>query len=324
MRPGHYEVWYITLNHRASGSGFWIRYTLESPAPGRGPAHAQVWFAAFDARDPSRNLALHRTHAIAEMRSAAVPFEVRIGPAVLGHGFARGEVRGAGRAARWDLSWTPAERTLRHLPDVVYRTPFADTRVLSPNPDVAVSGAIEVDGRAFVLHGEPGGQTHLWGRKHAHAWAWGRCNAFEGRPGALLESLSARLRRAGILFPPVTLLTLRLDGEELRFTRLLDALRCRCRFGTARYAFRASRRDVRIAGEFTCRPQDMVLAEYTDPDGERAYCANTEVATLRVQVRRRTGGRWRDAAGLVAEGTAHFEVASRTPDPAVALRHLSL
>ena len=27
----HYEVWFLTLNHRASQRGFWFRYVLESP-----------------------------------------------------------------------------------------------------------------------------------------------------------------------------------------------------------------------------------------------------------------------------------------------------
>ncbi len=32
-RP-HYEVWYLTFNHRESGTGYWICYTLDAPASG--------------------------------------------------------------------------------------------------------------------------------------------------------------------------------------------------------------------------------------------------------------------------------------------------
>ena len=34
-QPGHYEVWYLSLTDRASGSGVWIRYTMVAPTDGR-------------------------------------------------------------------------------------------------------------------------------------------------------------------------------------------------------------------------------------------------------------------------------------------------
>ena len=52
---------------------------------------------------------------------------------------------------------------------------LGETTVYRPNILVPVSGTITVDGETVQLAGEPGGQTHLWGRKHAYAWAWGRC-----------------------------------------------------------------------------------------------------------------------------------------------------
>jgi hypothetical protein len=185
-----------------------------------------------------------------------------------------------------------------------------------------MSGSIEVDGRVFELDGEPGGQTHLWGRKQAHAWAWCHATAFEGGRAAL-EAVTARLERGGRVLPPLTALTLILDGEELRFTRLRDLPLGRGRFGTAFYRFAAAGALVRIEGECSCRPEDMIMTEYQDPDGEPSYCANTEVGDMRVTVFRRAHplARWREAAALVAPRTAHFEVASRQRDPAIGNLH---
>ena len=45
FQRGHYEVWYATLSHLASRTGFWIRYTLEAPEEGHGEPYAQLWFA---------------------------------------------------------------------------------------------------------------------------------------------------------------------------------------------------------------------------------------------------------------------------------------
>ncbi len=321
-RAGHYEAWYLTFNHAPSRAGFWIRYTLEAPR-GRAPC-AQVWFAAFDAEDPARTVALNRTYPVADLHLHAAPFEVRVGPSVLRHDAARGDIEGGGHHVRWDLHWDAGSATHRHLPDLVYRTRFADTRVLSPNPRITLDGTVEVDGHRYDLGAEPGGQTHLWGRKHAHAWAWGRCSAFSEGGNGFVEALTVRVRRAGLVLPPVTLLTVHLDGAELRFTSLRSALRSRGRFGTGRYAFTAESAAARIAGEFSCTPERMVQAEYADPDGARCFCSNTEIGDLTLTVlRRAAGGAWEERR-LVAQGTAHFEVAGRERDAAVARRHLPL
>jgi hypothetical protein len=322
-QPGHYEVWYLTFNHRPSRTGFWIRYTMEAPCSGRGDPHAQLWFAHFDAADPRRNFALHRKLPIASMRARAAPFEVRIGDATLTHGSARGSLEGAGHAARWDLGWTPARRTHLFLPGFLHRSPRVSTKVLSPNLDVALHGRVEVDGRALALEAERGGQTHLWGRKHANAWAWGHCNAFEGRPGTALEALTVRARP---LAPPLTFLTLVLDGEALRVPGPADLVLARGRMGTARYEFGARASDVRIEGGYSCRPEDMVVAEYADPDGEPSYCANTEVADLWLRVHRRSGwlGRWVEQARIAAPRCGHFEVGGRSADPAIARRYVGV
>src|SRR5207248_674287 len=89
-QAGHYEVWYLTLNHRPSETGFWIRYTLEAPVAGHGEPYCQLWFAAFDARAPANSFALNRKLPMAELATRAEPFEVRIGEAYLRHGAARG------------------------------------------------------------------------------------------------------------------------------------------------------------------------------------------------------------------------------------------
>jgi hypothetical protein len=94
--------------------------------------------------------------------------------------------------------------------------------------------------------------------------------------------------------------------------------------GTGYYRFRASNASARIEGEFSARPADMVLAHYEDPDGAPSYCANTCAGDLRITVFRRSGGRLREAARLVAPRRGHFEVAARSPDPAVVHSHVTV
>ncbi len=325
---GHYEVWYLTCNDPQTGDGYWIRYTLEAPQAGVGEPYAQIWFARFDAGTdgPARTFGINRKLPIASLTAATEPFEIALGGSRLGNDHATGAVSGDGHAAEWDLRWTPATRTLHQLPAVMYRRGgLGETTVLSPNVDVALSGSITVDGTRFLLAGAPGGQTHLWGKKHAHAWGWGHCNAFEGHPGAVLEVLAPRLKRGGFMLPPMTVCTLRVGGEELAFTRFDQALRApRAELATGRFRFAAGGLTARLEGEFSCRPEDLVRAEYHDPDGEPSYCHNSCVADLRVTVYRRAGTRWREDVRLVAPRRGHFEIAGRTPDPAVTNRHVTV
>jgi hypothetical protein len=328
-RRGHYEVWYVTLHHAASETGYWIRYTLESPLDGVGQPYGQLWFARFDPRDPRRTFGINRKFPIASMTAEANPFAVHLGGNLFRHDAARGALAGDGHDVRWDLAWTPAPTTHHHLPKVMYlRGGLGETTVLSPSLDAPVTGSITVDGQTITFSGahasERVGQTHLWGKKHAHAWAWGHCNAFDGRPGAAFEALTVRLRRRNVTLPPLTVLALYLDGEALAFNQFRHTPFTRGEMGTGFYRFRALGPSVRLEGEFSARPADMVLAHYEDPDGAPSYCANTCAGDLRITVFRRSGSRYREAARLLAPRRGHFEVATRSPDPAIEHQHVTV
>ena len=321
--PGHYEVWYLTSNHLASRTGYWIRYTLESPEPGRGEPYAQLWFAFFCADDPAKNFAINRKRPIAQLTAVADPFSVAIDESRLTRDRASGRLAGAGHEAVWDLRWIPSARTHRQLPGIMYlRGGLGETTVLSPNLDISLQGTITVDGRPYHFGGEPAGQSHVWGRKHAFQWAWGHCNAFRGRPGAALEVLSVILQRRGRLLPRLTTFVLYLDGRVHRFNQFRHTARTSAEVASTRLAFRGRSARWRIEGEYLCRPEDMVVAEYTDPDGTASHCANTEVADLRVTVFERRGPMgWREHARLIAPRTGHFEIGGRTRDPLLLADH---
>jgi hypothetical protein len=326
-KPGHYEVWYATLSHPPTTTGFWIRYTLEAPKPGHGEPYAQLWFARFDGDEPDRTFGINRRFPITELATSGVPFRVAIGDSELRHDGARGQLAGAGHVVSWDLTWLPSERVHLHLPSVAYMGNWADTQVLSPNLNVSARGQIVVDGERYELNGVPLGQTHLWGKKHAYAWAWSHCNGFHDAPGAALETLTVRLRRGPLVLPKLTMLSLYLDGDtpdKIEFRELRHLPLARSEFGTGRYLLTATNTEYKIEAELTCRPDDMLLAEYVDPDGEPAYCHNTECADARVTVWRRTpfAGPFREIRKLIADGTAHYEWGARAGDPLVKKRHV--
>jgi hypothetical protein len=81
---------------------------------------------------------------------------------------------------------------------------------------------------------------------------------------------------------------------------------------------------VRVEGEFSCAPTDVIRALYHDPDGEERWNHFTALADLRLTVSRRIRGRWQATEQLTATRTAAFELAGPTPDAAVTCEHVAV
>jgi hypothetical protein len=332
--PGHYEVWYITLSHRPTETGFWIRYTLEAPDPQVGPPYAQLWFARGDGQNPERTFGINRRFPIDMLSAERDPFALRIGPGRLDRSSLSGTLRGAGHDVSWDLRYLPATRTHMHLPSLAYARGgnLVDTVVFSPNLSVPLRGVITVDGVDYAFDGEPGGQTHLWGRKHAYAWAWAHCNAFdsgENHGVAVLEALTVQLRRGPVVLPKMTLLSIYPDGltgEELAFKQPWQIPLARSSYRTGFYQLMAMSPTVKVEATLRCQPEDMLLTEYVDPDGEPAYCHNTVVSScdLRLWRRRFPGARWQEWRHLQTRHGAHWEWGGRAGDSQVQKRHVTV
>jgi hypothetical protein len=316
----YYEVWFLTLNHRASQRGFWFRYALESPVGSdhNSPARAALWAATFNRRLPDRNLGLKREYSIDQfVRGRA---GLRVGDGLFSPCSASGRVDSGGHSIEWDLSYEPCDTTYHHVSRRMVQLARASSVVCSPNLDTRFSGRVVVDGDHIVLDEEPGCQSHLWGRKHVDDWVWVHSNAFEKLPGTVFEGLAARPRRAGRMLPPIQSLYLRHRGEEHRFVRLRLAEQWQRKLGMGYWSFSAMNTRLYIEGAAQCRLRDMLQAEYSDPDGERLYCINSEVANLKIRLFRRVHGvRWRHVETIKSYATAHLEHASRVIDDGVAL-----
>ncbi len=317
-KPGHYEVWFVTLSD--GRTGYWIRSTLHAPTGA--PPEGRVWFARFDREDPSRTLALNAGFAMKRVSDRPDPFEVRIGDAEFGSGQAAGKLAGSGHEVSWDVTWPTGDETLRLLPDALYRGGLAPTKPFSPNPATSFSGTVTVDGETVSLEGVPGQQGHLYGSRHAERWAWAHCAAFEGASGpAVLSALTAQGKRGPVTTPFTTFVTLRLDGRTIRLRKVSR------RTDTALGAWRIDLADrrYRLTGRVAADPERMVQARYLDPDGTPRWCHNSEVSSSKFVLfeRMRRGG-FEEVAVLSSEGTTHAEWAGRTPAPGEFAPHVDL
>jgi hypothetical protein len=92
-------------------------------------------------------------------------------------------------------------------------------------------------------------------------------------------------------------------------------------FGLEHWRFEARGGRRKLTADVSARREDLVGVTYHDPDGELAYCYNTEVADMRLDVWERDGRRaaWRKVDTLRSDRHAHFEYAQRTPIDGVPL-----
>jgi hypothetical protein len=113
----------------------------------------------------------------------------------------------------------------------------------------------------------------------------------------------------------------RVGGHDLLSVGPLAVIRNPSEFGLDHWRFEARAGRRKATCEVSARREDLVGVTYHDPDGELAYCYNTEVADMRLDLWERDGRRapWRKVDELRSERHAHFEYAQRTPVEGVPL-----
>jgi hypothetical protein len=318
--PGRYEVWYVTLTDPGSGIGVWIRHTLLARL--EGPAECALWLVAM-APDGER-LARRATFPVRDLAARDHPFALALGGADLSD---RGAAGAIAPDVAWELSWEPRLRPYALVHPLVARAKVAQTELVLPHADLAISGTVRLRGRVLELDGARGAQAHLWGTRHAARWAWAHCNDLRGPDGeprrdTFVDGVSVYVERLGRELGPSTPVVGRFRGEDFVATDPLAIVRTRSRFGLNTWRFEARDGARRIVAEVDARRGTVAGVTYHDPDGRPAYCANSEVASMRLSVWDRTArGRfgWTLRDSLFAAGRAHFESGRRRPMPGVAL-----
>ncbi len=321
--PGHYEVYYLTLTDPRTGAGLWIRYTMLAPLAETGErATAALWFLVMDPRGEGSTLARKATVPIGELHAELNPFRLQIGAATLSdYGMS-----GAIDDVAWDLRWEPCKRSYEHVDGLLRRSGMAKTILVLPHADLRVEGTVTLPGEQLTLGGAHGGQAHLWGSKHASSWAWVHCSEFmtaEGTPapGSFVDAVSVLVPRFGREVGPSTPVLGRIDGRDFQSTSPLRVLANQSTFALTGWRFEAVDVGRRLVGEIDATREQMVGVTYRDPDGEPAYCYNSETASMRLHLfeRSRQVGGWSLRQTLVARGCAHFEFGAREPVPGLEL-----
>jgi hypothetical protein len=272
------------------------------------PPTAALWFLAMDARGAHGR---KESYAIDRLHARADPFELTIGAATLTE---TGTAGSFGDVA-WDLHWTPGARGYEHVHPLLRHPAIAKTILTLPEPDLSIDGAISFADTRLELSGARGGQAHLWGSKHAQRWAWAHCNDFDGAGDSFVDGVSVIVARGAREIGPSTPVVGRIEGREFRSRSPLRVLSNRSSYSVTGWRFEAVAARLKLVGEVEADRGSIAGVTYHDPDGQLAYCYNSEIATMNLDVyeRARPLARWTHLRTLVAPGRAHFEYAQRTP-----------
>jgi hypothetical protein len=312
--PGHYEVYYVTLTDPATGTGVWVRYTMRAPLDR--PAECALWFVAM-APDGER-IARRAVFPASELQAYSEPFRLCLAGADLSD---RGAAGAIGADAAWELSWEPRLRPYALAHPLVARARVAQTELVLPHADLAITGTVRIGDRVLEIDGARGGQAHLWGTRHAARWAWTHCSDFhatggEPRRDTFVDAVSVYVECLGREVGPSTPVVGRFRGEDFVATDPVALVRARSRHGLSTWRFEARAGKRKVVGEVDAPRATLAGVTYHDPDGRPAYCYNSEVASMRVSVWDRTArGRygWTLRHSLTADGRAHFESGGRAP-----------
>jgi hypothetical protein len=280
---GHYESFFQRANHPHRPLAFWIRYTLLVPAGDADSAVGEVWATFFDG-ERAQVTAVKERRRLAECELSSERLGLRIGGSSLEEGSLRGTVNHGAHRIGWALDYEAPEPPLLLLPARYYEGGFPKAKSLVGAPRARFSGALEVDGRSIDVGGWIGSHNHNWGERHTERYAWGQVAEFDGGEDAFLECASARVRVGPVLLPFMTVVVLRLDGEEHRLNGLWTAARARTRVAALDWRFRTASRGVRVEAHIHAPASTFVGLGYDDPPGGRKLCLNSKLASCALRV----------------------------------------
>ncbi len=282
---GHYESWFQRANHPTRPLAFWIRYTIFSPKGRPDEALGELWSIYFDGENDDI-IAIKQVMPIGECSFSANDLDHRVGSATLNSEQLSGEAAGQGHHISWKLRYRSPDPQLLLLPESLYTAPFPKAKSLVGSPRAIFTGTLQVDDKAIQIDNWVGSQNHNWGSKHTDRYAWGQVSGFDEEPDSFLEIATARVKLGPIWTPWMTVMVLRIDGEEYRLNSIPQSVRAKASYDYFCWRFESSSRKASISGSIAAPIESFVGLPYNNPPGGVKTCLNSKLASCSLTLRR--------------------------------------
>ena len=276
---GHYESFFQRANHPDRPLAFWIRYTIFSPKGRPQDTVGELWAIYFDGETGQITTA-KQVIPISQCWFSDTDLNVRIGQVTLMDDRLEGLAESGGHTVQWALRYEGNEPPLLFLPFSFYERSFPKAKALVGTPNALYNGLLTIDGKQIEVNGWRGSQNHNWGSRHTDHYAWGQVAGFDNAPDAFLECSTAQVRLGGPFWTPrLTLMVLRVDGQEFALNSLTQAVRAYGRFDFFTWQIRSRTPQIRISVHIHAPMASFVGLTYNNPPGGTKTCLNTKLAT---------------------------------------------
>jgi len=268
---------------------FWLKFTLLDPTENRFPTQADVWAVAFDPGEGA-HVAVKNSFTPKDWEAERGLCYMRFGGSELRHNQSAGEVIGSKQIIRWDISWSPRVVGVRHLTyDWMYRKSFPKNKMVSPHPDMRVTGWVEVNGQRVTFSEAPGMQGHNWGVDHPSKWVWAHCNAFSSSGRSVFEGVSSPVKLGPLGKRWLTILYAEYDGEPILINNVRALLKTKTNLEGLRWEFDGTNGTHQLRGWFEAPAEHFAGLNYHNPDGTIVHCLNSKIANGSVELLRKNG-----------------------------------
>lgn len=285
---GHYESYFMRANDKATGHGFWIRYTIYQPESGAGSKQAmgELWAIYFE--KGKAPVAAKSEFPLSKAAYSNTNFDLNFDGATLTANALKGTAANAGEnKIEWNLSLSAIAtakdtNAIFPMPLTSYDTPLPRAKLLVAQPFVTFSGSLSVNGKKIDIDAWQGSQNHNWGSRHTDEYAWGQVAGFDNEPDSFLEVASAKLKVGPIMTPYLTPITLRHKGKDYLLNTYWQAFRNKVTLNYFDWVFSGENSDLRIDGHIWADRGDFVALNYYNPPGDVKTCLNSKVASCEI------------------------------------------
>lgn len=303
------ESFFIKLHVPEEGAAFWARYTLRRPVSGAGEPVGCLW--GVFSRVTGDQTAGCDIFPADQVATGTEHFYLKIGPGELSMGRATGKVTteaAGGSDLEWDLSFEAGAGCVAHFPaEAMYNLGFPRNKLASPHVSTRFYGTIKAGERTYRVDGARGMQGHNWGPAVSDHWVWSHMNTFEGHDDAVFEGVSSILRIGPVTLPSLTILYLRVDGNEWLFNGLHQMILSRSETRGLTWKFAGSSGNLRLSGSVVAQPELTTSLDYISSDASTVRCLNSNLSDARLALEGLPGGR----RELTARRTATLEMGGR-------------
>ncbi len=304
------EVWYDTFTDEKLKAGFWIHHEMVSPEDAKPYVHG--WLAYFFNSEIFTD----------DENTISVGFE-RFGPVEFESSefFECGEVKVAPNIRRGktdNLSWDLKTDEFTDPPIYTFTKLAWDKEILPScqivaGPNLTYNGTITVMNKEFEISNAKGALARIYGHGNAKKWAWLHLD-LGGKD--MLEIVTAVSTKPGLdRLKPFAFVQLRYNNEDWPSNPLTAFPFFKTKLSKKQdnnyWSVSGKFGDYRIEVKVKLDKEKCVEVEYTDPDGKKAVCVNTEIGDAEVFLEKKVSNKWVEEKRWIISNRAHCEMGFR-------------